>query len=151
MNKCIIFILMACFFTSVSFAQTKEEDAVARAVERLRLAMINGDEEDLSKLLTRKLSYGHSGGYVEGKKEFIQDLVSRRSDFVGITISDQTIAVTGRTAVVRHIMSAETNDNNIKGRVKLKVLLVFIKKQGRWKLAARQAVKPILKQEFVIG
>jgi Domain of unknown function (DUF4440) len=139
-NICIFLF----FFTAATMqAQTKDESAVARVVEKLRLAMINGDRKDLEKLLIKKLSYGHSNGNVESKEEFIESLVSRRSDFVGIIISDQTIAVTRGIAVVRHIFSAETNDNNISGRVKLKVLLVFKRSHGRWKLAARQAVKPI--------
>jgi ketosteroid isomerase-like protein len=145
MKKYLSFVVIFCFVSTIALTQTKDENSVARAVEKFRLALINGDEKDLQKLVIKKLSYGHSAGNVEGKKEFIENLVSKRSDFVGITITDQTIAVTGKIAVVRHIMSAETNDNNVAGRVKLKVLLVFIRKQGRWKLAARQAIKPIIR------
>ena len=124
-------------------AQTKAEKAVANAAEKLRLAMINGDQKELENIVASKLSYGHSGGYVEDKKEFVEKLVSKKSDFVGINITDQVILVTRKTAIVRHSLSAETNDNNKPGQVKLKVMLVFVKISGQWKLAARQAVKPI--------
>ncbi len=56
-------------------------------------------------------------------------------------MDDQVIVVTRKTAIVRHILSAETSDNNQPGRVKLKVMLVFVKLSGHWKLIARQAVK----------
>jgi len=144
MKKYIALIwLFSLLLPDITNAQTKEEIIVAKAAEKLRLAMISGDQKELESIIAKKLSYGHSGGYVEDKKEFVEKLVSKKSDFVGISIDDQVISVTRKTAIVRHILSAETNDNNKPGRVKLKVMLVFIKINGHWKLAARQAVKPI--------
>ncbi len=144
MKKYIALIwLFSLLLPDITNAQTKDEIIVAKAAEKLRLAMISGDQKELESIIAKKLSYGHSGGYVEDKKEFVEKLVSKKSDFVGISIDDQVISVTRKTAIVRHILSAETNDNNKPGRVKLKVMLVFIKINGHWKLAARQAVKPI--------
>ncbi|HSN60576.1 MAG TPA: nuclear transport factor 2 family protein [Ferruginibacter sp.] len=144
MKKFISLVVLFSFLiTTCTQAQTKAENAVARAAEKLRLAMISGDQKELESIVAKKLSYGHSGGYVEDKKEFIDKLVTKKSDFVGISIDDQVVSVTHKTAIVRHILSAQTNDNNKPGRVKLKVMLVFVKINGHWKLAARQAVKPI--------
>jgi Domain of unknown function (DUF4440) len=68
-------------------------------------------------------------------------LVSGASDFVTIDLSEQTIKVTGSTAIVRHVLSATTNDGGKAGTVKIAVLLVWIKEKKEWKLLARQAVK----------
>ena len=62
-------------------------------------------------------------------------------DFVTIDITDQTIDIVGKTAIVRHQFNATTNDGGKPGIVKLKVLLIFQKENGVWKLLARQAVK----------
>ena len=62
-------------------------------------------------------------------------------DFVTIDLTEQTISISGKTAMVRHTLTAKTNDNNKPGDVQLKVLLVWQKKGGHWKLLARQAVK----------
>jgi hypothetical protein len=40
-------------------------------------------------------------------------------------------------------LSAETNDNNKPATVHLKILLIFVKDGGEWKLLARQAVKQV--------
>ncbi|MBL0335588.1 MAG: nuclear transport factor 2 family protein [Chitinophagaceae bacterium] len=122
-------------------AQSKTETAVAAAVEKLRLAMTSGDSIQLSQLVTDDLSYGHSSGHIDDKKTFVSKLVSGKSDFVSITLSEQQITLHGKTAIVRHKLDAVTNDNNKPGEVHLYVLLVWVKEGGVWKLCARQAVK----------
>lgn len=124
-----------------SFAQSKEVNAVSNAVEKLRKAMISGERAELEACASDSLSYGHSGGMVENKAEFVEHIASGKSDFVTIDLSEQTISVKQNTAVVRHTLSATTNDGGKPGTVKIKVLLVFEKQKGQWKLLARQAVK----------
>jgi ketosteroid isomerase-like protein len=122
-------------------AQTKDEKEVAVAVEKLRKAMIDGNKEELESIVMDKLSYGHSGGHVEGKEEFVEKIVSGKSDFVTIDLADQTISISDDIAVVRHKLSATTNDSGKPAEVHLLVLLVFQKEHKHWKLLARQAVK----------
>ncbi len=122
-------------------AQSKTEKAVGAAVEKLRIAMTSGDSIQLSQLVTDDLSYGHSSGHVDDKATFINKLVSGKSDFVSITLSEQQIILHGKTAIVRHKLDAVTNDNNKPGEVHLYVMLVWVKKGGAWKLLGRQAVK----------
>ena len=125
-------------------AQSKDETAVANAVEQLRKAMIDGNKSELENIVLDKLSYGHSSGYVEDKTEFVDKIVSGKSDFVTIGLKDQTIRVNGKTAVVRHKLDATTLDNGKPGEVHLSVLLIFQKENKQWKLLARQAVKAAL-------
>lgn len=138
------FIYLICFFSIVAFssaAQSAEQKAVSEAVEKLRVAMIDADKTILDKLTSDSLSYGHSTGRVETKSEFIGNLLSGKSDFVTIDLTEQTISISGDAAIVRHIFSATTNDNGKPGTTKLKVLLVWQKQKVGWKLLARQAVK----------
>lgn len=122
-------------------AQSKQEKNVADAVEVLRKAMVDGDSIMLDKLTVEQLSYGHSGGHVDTKKEFVHKLTSGGSDFVTIELTEQTISVSNKVAIVRHKLNAQTNDNGKPGTVHLSVLLVWQKHHGDWKLLARQAVK----------
>ena len=96
----------------------------------------------LGALVADDLSYGHSGGKVDTKASFIADLLDGKSDFVTIAITDQTIKVVdGNTAIVRHTLTADTNDSGKPGKVALKILGVWQKQGGSWKLLARQAVR----------
>lgn len=133
-------IILSISITSLA-AQTKEEQEVASTVETLRLAMLNADSAALERLTGEKLTYGHSSGKIEDRKQFLNSLVSGQSDFVTLTFTAQTIAITGKTAIVRHTLTADTNDNGQVGAVKLYVMLVLSKEGSSWKLIARQAVK----------
>jgi|SRR5688572_16602535 len=131
-------ILLLVLFSS---AQTKDEKAVADAVEQLRMAMVNPDKAGLEKLTSGKLSYGHSSGLVEDQKVFIEKLVSGQSDFVSIDLSEQSISISEKVAIVRHILAAKTNDGGRPGEVRIRVLLIWQKEKGGWKLLARQAAR----------
>ena len=140
MKKYILAIVLVGI-SQLSFAQSRDEDHVKTALEQLRTAMIGGERAALEKIASDKLSYGHSSGLVENKQEFVEHISSGKSDFVSIDLTEQTITMARNVAIVRHILSATTNDNNKPGTVKLKVMLVWQKEKGHWKLLARQAVK----------
>lgn len=141
MKKLNIVIILA-FATLTTAAQSKTETAVANVTEMLRKAMVDGDRAVLEKLADEQLSYGHSGGHIDDKKEFVEKIASGNSDFLSIDLTEQTIAISGKTAIVRHILTAKTHD---KGKdiadIHLRVMLVWQKKGGQWKMLARQAVK----------
>jgi hypothetical protein len=124
-----------------SQSQSKDEKEVAAAVEALRKVMIDPTEASLQGITAEELSYGHSGGKIETRAEFIKSLVSGDSDFKTIELTEQTIKIAGNTAIVRHKLVAETADKGNPGNPKLWVLLVWQKQKGGWKLLARQAVK----------
>ena len=140
--KKFLILCVGLFFANAGFSQSKEIVRVVGAVEKLRLAMISGVREELESIVDDSLSYGHSGGAVEGKAEFVEKIASGKSDFLTIQLTDQKISITGNVAVVRHQLYATNNDNGKPGEVKLKILLVFKKVGKDWKLLARQAVKP---------
>jgi ketosteroid isomerase-like protein len=137
-------LLITCLFAICSLsmnAQNNDEKLVAKAVESLRIAMIDADRTALENITADSLSYGHSGGKVERKKDFVENIVSGKSDFVTIDLSEQTISVVNNLAIVRHTLNATTNDGGKPGSVKIHVLLVWQKYKKDWKLIARQAVK----------
>ncbi len=136
---CSLLLLSVLAFPAIS--QTKDEKAVAAAVEKLRAAMISGDRGMLEGIAADSLSYGHSGGKVESKAEFVEGIASGKSDFVTIDLSGQTLSVVNNIAIVRHTLNATTNDGGKPGTVKIHVLTVWNKVKGEWKMIARQAVK----------
>ncbi len=88
------------------------------------------------------MSYGHSAGKIESKKEFIDSLVSRASAFRRIELSDQTISLVDNEAIVRHLFTGETvNPSGQVTPVRIGVLQVWQKQGGDWRLLARQAYR----------
>ncbi len=137
-------MLSAIVVSNPGMAQPQDPDVqqVEKAVATLTTAMIKADGPTLQMLTSDALSYGHSSGKVETKAEFVETLVTGVSVFEDIQLTDQTVAVVGNTAVVRHTLSARTNDKGKEpGTVKIGVLLVWVKDSGQWQLLARQAFR----------
>ena len=134
---------LVCLILSniVALAQSADEKAVAAAVEALRKAMVDSDKTALESLAAQELSYGHSSGLIEDKAAFVDQFVRGASDFVNITLSDQTIKMAGDAAIVRHRLIGDTNNNKVPGKIDIIVLLVWQKQNGQWKLLARQAAR----------
>src|SRR5690554_1387908 len=59
-----------------------EEAAVEEAVEAFNQAMINPDTETFSNLVSDGLSYGHSGGVIQDKAAFLDDIVNGTFKFL---------------------------------------------------------------------
>lgn len=119
--------------------QTGKESAVAAAVESLRKAMISGDKATLEKLSAAELSYGHSSGRIENRGEFVDALVSGKSGFSAIELSDQTVNIVDKVALVRHVFNGKRKADG--SNMKLSILTVWLERPGEWKLLARQAAK----------
>ncbi len=142
MIKKLIFTISFLMAFAVSAQKMNDNEAVATTAEKLRLAMISGEKTELESLILPELTYGHSGGHIDDAKEFVEKLVSKKSDFVTIDITNQTVNIVGNTAIVRHHFYATTADfGKAPGDVTLDIVLVWVKTGKNWKLLARQAVK----------
>jgi len=123
--------------------QTGKEGAVLAAVEAWRKAVIAADKSALEKITVAELSYGHSSGRLENKAQFIEALTSGKSGFAAIDLSDQTVNVVDKVALVRHVFTG-TRRSPPAGespKVKLAILTIWLQQQDQWKLLARQATK----------
>jgi ketosteroid isomerase-like protein len=125
----------------VSAAPSGDEAAVAQAVEAFRNAMLQADRGQFQALCADQLSYGHSAGRIETKTQFIDAATSGRSTWKFMTLTDQTTQVVGNTAIVRHTLTGETERDGKTNPVKIGVLMVWHKQDGKWQLLARQSVR----------
>ena len=127
---------------SSAHAEGADAAAVAEAVAALTKAMLNADKAKLESLVADQLSYGHSGGVVQDKTDFVNVIVSKKTVYKSIELSKQTVAIAGNDAIVRHAWESESGTGDGKWNVsKIGVLQVWQKQGGAWKLLARQAFK----------
>jgi ketosteroid isomerase-like protein len=128
--------------SSPSSAQSTDTAAVAEAVAALTKAMLAADKAQLDTLVADQLSYGHSGGVIQTKAEFVDVIVSKKTVYKSIVLSDQTVAVAGNDAIVRHAWASESESGGKSSVSKIGILQVWQKQGASWKLLARQAFKP---------
>lgn len=122
-------------------AESADEAAVAKAVDDLNKAMIAADRSKLEMLVADQLSYGHSGGRIETKKEFVDVVAGKKTAYKSITISEPTVSVVGNNAIARHTYAVEFEADGKPGSAKIGVMQVWVKDGGAWKLLARQAFR----------
>lgn len=141
----LITLLLGCALSFNLLASTPAANADVKAleaqIERLSNAMVTGDAAQLRALSSPDLSYGHSSGKVENQAQFIDQIASGRSDFVKINLHNQTINISGDTAIVRHELAADIADGGVPNSIRIGIMLVWKKEQQQWTLLARQAFK----------
>lgn len=129
--------------STAAWSQSPQEIKLNKAVAEFVAALESGDRSSLEKITSDALSYGHSNGLVENKQIFVEALASKQADFLTATVSNQTVAVSGKNGIVRHRLDASIIDKGKQVEAHLNILLVFRKEKGAWKLLARQASKII--------
>ncbi|MFH6995646.1 nuclear transport factor 2 family protein [Flavobacterium sp. FlaQc-48] len=139
--RVLILMILVSFSAFAQKTNVKDEEAVSNQVEILRKAMIDPDGAKLKALTSEKLTYVHSNGNLQNQAEFIDGIVSGKSDFVTIEFQNQTISIQNDVAIVRHILSAHTKDDGIDRDIKIGIMLVWQKQKNNWILIARQAYK----------
>jgi ketosteroid isomerase-like protein len=134
-------VLAAASLPLGGHAESADEAAVTKAIDDLNKAMLAADRAKLEALVSDQLSYGHSGGRIETKKEFVDVVAGKKTIYKSITLSEPTVAVTGNNAIARHIYAVEFESGGKPGSAKIGVMQVWVKDGGAWKLLARQAFR----------
>ncbi|PXX31254.1 uncharacterized protein DUF4440 [Arenibacter sp. ARW7G5Y1] len=117
-------------------------DEVQEVVAAFNNVMVNPTAELMETLCAEELTYGHSSGHVQDKDEFIDDLVNGPFNFLSLEADDQTIHISGNTAIVRHIFLAKGTNAGEAVDVRIGNMQVYQKgKDGKLRLLARQAYK----------
>ncbi|KOX98413.1 nuclear transport factor 2 family protein [Pseudomonas nunensis] len=142
MQKAKLVIGFLCLFSGyVAAAPATVEKDVAQAVDHLTQAMLHKDIPELQKLTAEKLSYGHSSGKVQDKKEFIADIETGKSAFKTLEMQKQTITLLGDTALVRNHFSAQALNGTEVVPTEIENFQIWQKQGGKWLLIGRQAFR----------
>lgn len=131
-------------FTAISFslnAQTKKEERFVQLVNEFNQAIINTDSTALKNLVWEELSYGHSSGLIQDKAAFIAGVMNGPNFFKKFELQNQTIKISGKNAIIRHLAVAQAINKGNPVEIRFGNILIWQKKQGKWKLLARQGYK----------
>ena len=127
--------------SATAVAESSDEAAINQAVEALRKALLEADKARLEQLTADQLSYGHSGGRVETKAQFINGVVDRKAIVKTLTFPELTVAVVGDAAIARHIYLSDSETDGKPTNTRIGALQIWQKQDGSWKLLARQGFK----------
>ena len=86
-----LFLIIAFIFSVNTYAQRSYIEQVQKTVSLFVKAMEDSDIKTLSNLASSRLTYGHSGGKIESKEQFLQTFKSGATDFVKINITGRLL------------------------------------------------------------
>ncbi len=114
--------------------------AVEKAAQDLRQAMLDANGPALDALVAPQMIYAHSDGHVEDKTKYVDTIVTKKTIYTSITLSNIKTVVAGDTAVVRLVFDCAYIDaGKPPATAHLGVMETWQKQGGSWKLLGRQA------------
>jgi predicted aspartyl protease len=135
--------LSILFFTVavVGQAQPTPEDKLVETVKQLHQALVNKNMVAINQQTDKALSYGHSNGWIESKKQLMANLASGYSSYQKYSEDSVVAVINANLAHVRYKASIDAALNGNKHHFELYVLEVWVRKGNRWLLFARQSTK----------
>lgn len=135
-------LLLLCFATLPSFAAKSDTTGIRAAATRLNNALLARDTATIRSLLHKKISYGHSNGWIQNRKSVCADLWNGTLRYTAITEKTWSAVPTGGVVAVRAAADVAFELDGKPYTMTLQVLQVW-KKKGRkaWVLLARQSGK----------
>ena len=133
-----IFLMISLFFSFSVVGQSKEETEIMNLAKKKFRWMIEKKIDSLSVLTDERLSYIHSNGWIQTKKDFIEDF-SGKLIYHDIQVVELYSRVYRRSAVVtgKGHFTVSLNGNRLE--VDLLFTEVYIRSGGKWKLVSRHA------------
>jgi hypothetical protein len=136
-KKILLYVFLIFFLTS---AAKKTGGVLDRMYGFHQILVEKPDDSVLDQYLHNDLSYGHSNGWIENRKEFREHLTTKYIEYHSFKEDSIHVVQGGKIAYIRFIGDIDATLNGKRLNFHLKVLEVWVKKND-WQLLARQAVK----------
>jgi ketosteroid isomerase-like protein len=123
-----------------SSAWADVQQDVSQAEDRRYEVMIKGDMAGLASMLADEFTYHQPTGNVATKTSYIEQIKSGAVRIHSAKRHDVTIQTYGNTATAMGLTHLDIERNGNRGEIELRYLNVWVLRDGRWQLAARQSV-----------
>jgi hypothetical protein len=127
--------------TALAGPRPSDEQALLAADGARVAAMLAGDYAALERALGEDLSYGHSSGQTQGKREFIDDLRNGVRRYRTATSADTAARSYGCAGVVTGTSKVEVDYQGHPLSLTLHYTATYARQRGHWVLVAYQSVK----------
>ncbi|MES1214158.1 MAG: nuclear transport factor 2 family protein [Bacteroidota bacterium] len=138
--RCFL-IIAVLFFVQLRVVAQKDTTAVLEAVLKLEKALVSKDTAQLIPLLHKDVAYGHSSGWVQKKKDVINDMLSGFLIYNKIENNSTTIEVSKGKAIVQERISVNGARDGKTFDLALFVMEVWVQNKKGWTLYSRQSTK----------
>ncbi len=135
------FVTIVLFCWQLAGLAQSDEVKLTSTLKEFHQALVKKNTVSINQQTDKALSYGHSNGWVETKKELIEHLESGYMEYNSFREDSIKVEVNGNVAHARFIAEINATMGGKEFTFQLRVLEVWVKKGKRWVLFARQAVR----------
>lgn len=134
-------ITIAILVLLSSLVNGQDTIGIKKATAILNNALVTKDTMVLKRLISSKISYGHSNGWLQTKQDIIADFVSGKIEYKKIETAEENYTLSKKVVAIRSVTKVEGKINGSVFNMTLQVLQVWKKVKRNWVLIARQSVK----------
>ena len=87
------------------------------------------------------MRYYHSNGWLQVKKDVIEDLYNGKLTYKEISAKIESVHLNGDIGQIRTVLDVDVSLNGKPIQLKLKVVQVWVWKENRWELYSRHSEK----------
>jgi hypothetical protein len=135
------FIVIGLLFSSIvfGFAQSKQEKEVLEVSRAKFNWLVNKNIDSLQFVLDDRLTYIHSNGWVQSKKELIDDLLSEKLTYDKIEVLESSVRLYSKSAVVTGKGKFVASLSGTTNTFDLTYTETYVLQKREWKLVSRHA------------
>lgn len=137
----VLVSLLAIFLSINVLAQTKTQRQLEELEHRRFEAMTKKDSNFLQNVLDNELTYIHSNGLVETKTQHIDNILSGTIVYKFMRPDELLVRVYKKSAVVTGVVFVNGMFKGKEFDICLRFTDVYVKRKGKWKLAAWQSLR----------
>jgi ketosteroid isomerase-like protein len=141
-----ILVVLGLFLLSpppAGAANGSADKEILAAMELWKQGMTKKDPTAFDRVFHADLSYGHSNGAIENKKQATDHVLKSTTVYDAVTFADTKVSVRGDTALVTGKVQYLKHPKDQKVIVQnLVVLSVWVKSPSGWQMRARQSTEP---------
>ena len=135
----LLFVALLWFLALPMLAQ--DTTAVKNAVDRFERALVEKNAEEVKKLTSPHLRFGHSNGWVQDKEAVLRDMEQGVLLYESFRQESLQIEQSGKLAYVKERVEVKGVARGTDFTIKLFVLQQWIRTKQGWKLQMRQSAK----------
>lgn len=132
-------ILLFAISTTVAWAQSDTGSGVLALSARKYQWLIHKQADSLDRVLDEKIQYIHSNGWVQNKREILDDMRTGKLVYQRVTIKEASVRVYGKAAVVIGTGTFEGINSGTTFNLDLRYTEVYVLSDTGWKLVSRHS------------
>ncbi len=101
--------------------------------------LIAGQADSLEKILDEKIQYIHSNGWVQNKREVIEDMRTGKLVYRKVTIKEVSVRLYAETAILTGLGTFEGINGGTPFLLDLRYTEVYVRSMKRWILVSRHS------------